>query len=174
MQVTIHCHPKLMAKISIYNQLNLRRRRDFFFPIDNYMFKIGQAGLLFCLCPVFSTTILQKNIDFSRIRTRIVRVEGECADHLTTTTDLLSQSLSSRTSFERISFRWWGKLFILELIIYFSLRNVAVWRTCHVTMSTTFRLTTTRTSSWKTFEITFPPWTQHCLGFWAQADDTRE
>ena len=105
MQVTIHCHPKLMAKISIYNQLNLRRRRDFFFPIDNYMFKIGQAGLLFCLCPVFSTTILQKNIDFSRIRTRIVRVEGECADHLTTTTDLLSQTLSSRTSFERISFR---------------------------------------------------------------------
>ena len=38
MQVTIHCHPKLMAKISIYNQLNIRRRRDFFFPIDNYMF----------------------------------------------------------------------------------------------------------------------------------------
>ena len=40
----------------------------------------------FSLYFVFSTTILQKNVDFSGIETRIVGVEGEQADHLTITT----------------------------------------------------------------------------------------
>ena len=34
----------------------------------------------------FQTQILQKTVDVSRIRTRIIRVEHKHADHLTTTT----------------------------------------------------------------------------------------
>ena len=40
----------------------------------------------FCLFLFLSNTILQKNCRFSWIQTRIVWVEGEHADHLTTTT----------------------------------------------------------------------------------------
>ena len=37
----------------------------------------------------FQTTLQNKNCTLSGIRTRIVRVEGEHADHLTTTTAVL-------------------------------------------------------------------------------------
>ena len=41
----------------------------------------------FCLFPFFSyTNFTEKTVGFSGIRTRIVRVEGKHADHLTTTT----------------------------------------------------------------------------------------
>ena len=39
-----------------------------------------------CLFLFFSTTILLKIVDFSNIQTRVVRVEGEHADHKTNTT----------------------------------------------------------------------------------------
>ena len=46
---------------------------------------MGQPGL-FLLFPFFSTTILlKKTVEFSRIQTWIVGVEGKHADHLTTT-----------------------------------------------------------------------------------------
>ena len=41
----------------------------------------------FCLFSFFSNTnYTEKTVDFSRIKTRIVGVEGKLADHLTTTT----------------------------------------------------------------------------------------
>ena len=40
----------------------------------------------FCLFSFFSHTLQNKNVDFSRIRTRSVGVEGDHADHKTTTT----------------------------------------------------------------------------------------
>ena len=48
--------------------------------------KNGPTRPLFCLFSFFSITILQKNCRPQQIRTRIVGVEGEHADHLTTTT----------------------------------------------------------------------------------------
>ena len=50
---------------------------------------MGQPWPLFCLFSFFSITILQKNCRPQQIRTRIVGVEGEHADHLTTTTALV-------------------------------------------------------------------------------------
>ena len=48
---------------------------------------MGHARPLFCLFSFFSNTnFTEKMVGVSRIRTRIVRVEGEYADHLTTTT----------------------------------------------------------------------------------------
>ena len=50
------------------------------------IFKWANPGLLF-LFPSFQAQIFtEKNVGFSGIRTRIVRVEGEHSDHLTTTT----------------------------------------------------------------------------------------
>ena len=49
---------------------------------------MGQPRPLFVLFSFFSITILQKIVDLSGIRTRIVGVESEHADHLTTTTAL--------------------------------------------------------------------------------------
>ena len=49
--------------------------------------KNGPTPASFCLFSFFSITILQKIVDLSGIWTRIVGVEGEHADHLTTTTD---------------------------------------------------------------------------------------
>ena len=50
------------------------------------IFKRGPSPGSFCLFSFFSNTILQKTVGFSGIRTRIVRVEGEQAHHLTTVT----------------------------------------------------------------------------------------
>ena len=47
---------------------------------------MGQPRPLFVYFKYYKTQILQKKTEgFSRIRTRIVRVEGDHADHLTTT-----------------------------------------------------------------------------------------
>ena len=53
---------------------------------SNIFLKNGPTRPLFCLFSFFSITILQKNCRPQQIRTRIVGVEGEHADHLTTTT----------------------------------------------------------------------------------------
>ena len=51
---------------------------------------MGQPRPLFVYFKYFKTQILQKKTEgFSRIRTRIVRVEGDHADHLTTTMALI-------------------------------------------------------------------------------------
>ena len=47
---------------------------------------MGQPRPFFCLFSLFQKQILQKAVCFSGIRTRIVGIEGEHADHLTTTT----------------------------------------------------------------------------------------
>ena len=53
----------------------------------SFFFKMGQPRSLFVYFRSFQTQILQKKtVGVSRIRTWIVRVEGEHADHLTTTT----------------------------------------------------------------------------------------
>ena len=52
---------------------------------------MGPTPTSFCLFVFFKTTILQKIEDYSGIRTRIVRVEGEPADHLTTPTPQFSR-----------------------------------------------------------------------------------
>ena len=52
---------------------------------------MGQPRPLFVYFKYYKTQILQKKTEgFSRIRTRIVRVEGDHADHLTTTTAQLN------------------------------------------------------------------------------------
>ena len=48
-----------------------------------FIFKNGPTPASFCLLSFFQT---EKNVGLSRIRTRIVGVKGEHADHLTTTT----------------------------------------------------------------------------------------
>ena len=48
--------------------------------------------MVFCLFSFYSITIVQKFVDFSRIRTQTVKVEGEHADHLTTTLALHKHS----------------------------------------------------------------------------------
>ena len=54
-------------------------------PIKWFLNVPTQAS--FCLFLFFSNTnCTEKTVGFSRIRTRIVRVEGKHADHLTTTT----------------------------------------------------------------------------------------
>ena len=47
---------------------------------------MGQTRALFVYFRYFQTIFKIKTVDFSRIRTRIVEVEGEHGDHLTTTT----------------------------------------------------------------------------------------
>ena len=47
----------------------------------------------------FQTHILHKNLDVSGIRTRTVGIEGEHANHLTTTTDPVSRMVASGLSF---------------------------------------------------------------------------
>ena len=51
-----------------------------------FLKKSGPTPAPFCLFSYISNTILQKNSRLSGIWTRIVGVEGEHADHLTTTT----------------------------------------------------------------------------------------
>ena len=51
---------------------------------------MGLPGPFWFIFRFFQTHITEKTVGFSRIRTRIVRLEGEHADHLTTTTALLS------------------------------------------------------------------------------------
>ena len=50
------------------------------------LLKNGPTRPLFCFFLFFSNTNLEKTVVLSGIRTWIVRVEGEHADHLTTTT----------------------------------------------------------------------------------------
>ena len=50
---------------------------------------MGQTWPLFCFfCSFLNTNFTGKTVDVSGIRTRIVGVEGEHTDHLTTTTAL--------------------------------------------------------------------------------------
>ena len=61
----------------------------------------GPIPACFCLFSFFSNfpaQILKKTVCFSGIRTRIVRVEGEDADHLTTTTAHVQKGLGIFTS----------------------------------------------------------------------------
>ena len=60
-------------------------------------YKSGSTKASFCLFLFFSNTLLQKKtIGFSGIQTRIIGVEGEHADHLTTITALKTQTMSYR------------------------------------------------------------------------------
>ena len=57
--------------------------------IHTYPFKMGLPRPIFVLFSVFShTNFTVKTVGVSGIRTRIVGVEGEYANHLTTTTAL--------------------------------------------------------------------------------------
>ena len=49
-------------------------------------FQRANPGLSLFIFVLFKHSFYRKNLGFSGIRTRIVRVEGEHADHLTTTT----------------------------------------------------------------------------------------
>ena len=48
----------------------------------------------FCLFSFFPTTIYKKNVDFSRIQTRIVGIEGKLTYLLTTISAVLSNTKS--------------------------------------------------------------------------------
>ena len=51
---------------------------------------MGQPRPLFCLFSFFSNTrFTERTVGVSRIQTRIVGVEGEYADHMTTTTTII-------------------------------------------------------------------------------------
>ena len=53
-----------------------------------FLKKVGQPRPLFVYFRSFQTQYYRKTLGFSGIRTRIVGVEGEHADHLTTTSAL--------------------------------------------------------------------------------------
>ena len=57
--------------------------------------KMGQARPLFVSFRSFQTIFRIKTVGFSRIRSRIDGVEGENADHLTTTTALKAYTVSA-------------------------------------------------------------------------------
>ena len=58
---------------------------------------MGQPRPLFCLFSLFSNTnFTEKTVGVNGIRTRIVGIEGEHTDHLTTTTALLVVSVAKR------------------------------------------------------------------------------
>ena len=70
----------------------------------------GPTRPLFCLFLFFSNThFYSKTLGFSRIRTRIVRVEGEHADCLTTTTDLPLKFYFSRWNQDQKTLTIWGR-----------------------------------------------------------------
>ena len=52
----------------------------------------------------FQSQILQKTVGISEIRTQIVRVEGEHADHLTTTTAQSKKYLHVKTPISNLTF----------------------------------------------------------------------
>ena len=55
--------------------------------LSNFFEKNDQLGPPFCLFSFFSSrNCTEITVDFSGIQTQIVRVDGEHADHLTTTT----------------------------------------------------------------------------------------
>ena len=58
---------------------------------------MGQSWTLFVHFRSFQQQIYSKIVDFSGIRTRIVRVEGKYDDHLTTTVVLFISPLSKGT-----------------------------------------------------------------------------
>ena len=77
----------------------LLRRQSFSLFFISF-FRSGPTPASFCLFSFYSNTILQKNVGFSGIRTRIFRVVGKHADHLTTTTVplfFISLSILSRS-----------------------------------------------------------------------------
>ena len=54
---------------------------------------MGQPGLFLFIFVFSNTNFTEKTVGISRIQTRIVRVEGEHANHLTTTTALAKYDL---------------------------------------------------------------------------------
>ena len=64
----------------------------------NYLFLNGPTPASFCLFLLFTNTkFTEETVGFSGIRTRIVRVEGEHADHFTTTTAQSTQRFLYKT-----------------------------------------------------------------------------
>ena len=71
----------------------------------NLFFKWAIPGLFLCISDLFKHKFYRKYIDVCGIRTRIVRVEGEHADHLTTTTAPTNEPLChvlATTSFKKM------------------------------------------------------------------------
>ena len=82
LRMRLHCKPvrqNLNAVIPIFT----------FFNLVEIFLKVGLFLFIFVL---FKHNITEKTVYFSGIQTRIVGVEGECADHLITTTAHLVES----------------------------------------------------------------------------------
>ena len=89
-----HTHNKMTLKHSPYMcSCGCHFMGDFCLFNSFFLKKVAQPRPLFCSFLFFSNTILQKKtVGFSGIRTRIVGVEGQQTDHMTTTTALLFNS----------------------------------------------------------------------------------
>ena len=69
---------------------------------------MGQPWLVFVYFLSFQTQIVQKKtVGVSGIRTRIVGVTGERADHLTTTTALTNNFLMSKVVMNEFQSEYW-------------------------------------------------------------------
>ena len=97
----ITTRPQLSSYIPIQKTLSICLFRKHYLPspfgecslanpiLHYYSFFNGESPASFCLFSFFSNNLQNKTVDFIGIRTRIVRVVGGHADHLTTTTALL-------------------------------------------------------------------------------------
>ena len=76
----------LAFSMSVVNQNTTTFLMGWSCCLSHFLKKNGPTPASFCLFLFFSNTIFtEKTADISGIGTRIVRVEGEHADHLTTT-----------------------------------------------------------------------------------------
>ena len=61
---------------------------------------------IFWLFSFFLNTIFQRSVDFSRIRTQIIGVEGKHVDDLTNTTTIILNTFTSVNDFVHVNLHW--------------------------------------------------------------------
>ena len=71
-----------------------------------FLKNMGLPGLFLFIFVLFKHKFKEKTVGFNGIQTRIVRLEGEHADHLTTTTALLTDitTFKAYVSFHRLMY----------------------------------------------------------------------
>ena len=104
----MNLHPAKSRTTKVKQTLLLKGRKHIglcllFLMLNFFFLKWANPGLFLFIFVLFKHNIIEKTLGFSGIRTRIVGVEGEHADHLTTTTAqcLISFMIDHFETFER-------------------------------------------------------------------------
>ena len=117
------CQSLLACPISFY--ISFRLRRVILNNLSVFICWSTPASFLFIFV-LFQTQILQKKIvDFTRIWTQIVGVEGEHDDHLTTTTAQINLSVYLSCAIFRSNFLFWYMSWPL-IIAYFQITSAHI------------------------------------------------